>query len=159
MNKEIFFNWLGALAAGMYGSGLFPSVLLAQAALESGYGKSELAHKFNNLFGIKATPSWTGDRVTMKTREVIDGETVFVDADFRAYPSPADSLKDRNSFLKRNIRYTNAGVFKARTPEEQATALQRAGYATDPGYAAALIRIIRQNNLTRFDDLGKKKGR
>lgn len=157
MNPESFFNWIGNAAAAFYGSGLFPSVLLAQAALESGFGKSELAHQHNNLFGIKAGKDWEGETVNLPTREVIDGKDVWVDADFRKYASVSDSIKDRKNFLKKNIRYSIAGVFKAKTPEAQAVALQDAGYATDPTYAKTIIALIRKHNLTRFDVIGKKK--
>ena len=133
------------------GTGLFPSVFMAQAILESGNGNSSLATKGNNFFGIKADKSWTGPIVTMKTREVINGKEVYVDAPFRAYKNPTDSFLDRVNFLTSMSRYRNAGVFIAPTPEAQAKALQKAGYATDPVYADLLIKLINQNDLKKYD--------
>lgn len=138
-------------------SGLFPSVAIAQAALETGFGKSELSAKYNNYFGIKNSPGWKGKVVNMKTGEVLNGKNVTVTAGFRVYDSFADSIADRNNFLKVNPRYTNAGVFSAETPEAQAKALLKAGYATDPEYANKLIKLINQYNLKEVDGEAKKK--
>ena len=158
MKQIDFLLRVGKLASNVFGTGLFPSVLLAQAALESGWGQSILANKFNNLFGIKADKSWKGETVILPTREVLNGKTVTIEQPFRVYSNASDSFSDRNKFLKKNPRYTKAGVFEAKTPESQAIALQTAGYATDPGYAAAIIKIINTYDLKRFDVEGKKKG-
>ena len=157
MKQVNFLLRVGKFASNVFGSGLFPSVLLAQAALESGWGESILAKKFNNLFGIKSDKSWKGESVILPTREVINGTSIIVDQPFRVYSDPSDSFSDRNKFLQKNPRYTKAGVFTAKTPEAQAIALQNAGYATDPGYAAAIIKIINTYDLKRFDIEGKKK--
>lgn len=134
------------------GTGLFPSVAMAQAILESGDGHSTLSRPPHyNFFGIKADKSWTGKTVTKRTREVINGKDVYVDAPFRSYNSPEDSFRDRTKFLVQNKRYTTHGVFSALTPEGQANSLQSAGYATDPKYAQLLIQIINQNNLKKYD--------
>lgn len=136
------------------GTRIFPSVKLAQMALESNWGKSIIS---NNAFGIKAAgvigPYWKGDTVSAKTGEYIKGAYVTTGADFRAYKSVADSIKDHTYFLKTNNRY--AKVFQAQTPQAQALELQNAGYATDPGYANKLISLINQYNLTDLDS--KKK--
>ena len=132
--------------------GLFPSLTLAQAAQESGWGlTSGLATKGNAAFGIKADKSWTGKVYTAKTREVYNGKSVTITDGFRAYDSLGDSIIDRANFLKANSRYTNAGVFSATSPEEQARAFQKAGYATDPNYASSLINLMNGSNLQRFD--------
>lgn len=137
------------------GSGLFPSVKLAQAALESGWGKYTAG---NNMFGIKASgdhsPYWHGDYVSSRTSEYVNGAYTGITGKFRKYATIGDSIKDHTYFLEQNKRYANAGVFSAQTPEEQARALQRAGYATDPSYAGKLISIINQYNLREYD---KKK--
>lgn len=137
------------------GTGLFPSVKLAQAALESGWGRSMPG---NNMFGIKASgaksPYWNGDTVTSGTSEYQGGSYVPTTSRFRKYPTVGDSIRDHTWFLQKNGRYAAAGVFTASTPEEQARALQRAGYATDPQYASKLIRIIDTYGLRRYD---KKK--
>lgn len=121
------------------GKNLFPSVMLAQNILESNNGKSQLATKHNNFFGIKASNGWSGGIAQFLTTEYINGVAKKVTAAFRSYPTMLDGFKDRIRFLQVNPRYTKAGVFEANTPEEQAKALQRAGYATDPQYAKKLI--------------------
>ena len=132
--------------------GLFPSLTFAQAAQESGWGlTSGLATKGNAAFGIKADKSWTGKVYTAKTREVYNGKSVTITDGFRAYDNLEESIIDRANFLKANSRYTNAGVFSASSPEEQARAFQKAGYATDPGYASSLISLMNGSNLQRFD--------
>lgn len=130
---------------------LFPSVLLAQAVLESGNGNSQLARSANNHFGIKKGAGWTGDIAEFNTREFQGGQWVSVKAPFRKYATVTDSFRDRNQFLARNPRYRKAGVFTAPDPESQARALQRAGYATDPEYADKLITLISRNGLKAFD--------
>lgn len=135
---------------------LFPSVMLAQAILESGDGNSSLSKEARNFFGIKADSLWLtigGPYVVKSTTEYINGVAVKIDAKFRKYESAVASFRDRNDFLMKNKRYTNAGVFKASTPEAQAQALQNAGYATDPNYANLLIGLINKNNLKQFDTL------
>lgn len=158
MNPAQFIKWIGQKAANAYGSGLFPSVLIAQAALESGWGKSVLANTHNNLFGIKADGSWKGQVAVMPTREVVKGQSVTISAKFRKYHDPKDSISDRNAFLKKHSRYKKAGVFSAETPQIQAEKLQKAGYATDPNYASAIIKLIQEYDLEQFDLMGKKKG-
>ena len=136
------------------GTTLFPSVMIAQAALESAWGTSSLSASFNNLFGIKADPSWKGRSVTMPTREYLNGKYVTIDDAFRAYDDPADSVRDRVKFLQDNPRYRQ--VFEAKTPSEQAQALQAAGYATDPQYASKIIATIKANDFRQWD-LKKKQ--
>ena len=139
------------------GTGLFPSLFMAQAILESGNGESTLAKKYNNHFGIKASRTWNGKVIDMKTREVYNGRDVYIKDGFRWYNKPEDSFKDRVKFLKNNPRYTKYGVFSAKTPEEQAEALQRAGYATSENYASTLKWIINKYNLKELDKIMLKK--
>ena len=132
--------------------GLFPSLTIAQSAQESGWGlTSGLATKGNAAFGIKADKSWTGKVYNGKTFEYGANGKYNTTAGFRAYNSIDESIIDRANFLKKNSRYTKAGVFSASTPAEQARALQKAGYATDPNYASTLNKIISSAKLTRFD--------
>jgi flagellum-specific peptidoglycan hydrolase FlgJ len=138
------------------GTGLFPSLMMAQAILESSDikgvpGNSTLSRIYNNHFGIKADKSWTGKKVSLITREVFDEKTVMIGDYFRVYDDAAQSFKDRIQFLKRNQRYTKAGVFSAKTPEEQADALKTAGYATDPNYASVLKSLINNLKLHELD--------
>lgn len=138
------------------GTGLFPSVMMAQAILESSDkhgvpGNSTLARIHNNHFGIKADKAWLGPKVNLKTREVFDGKEVVIGDYFRVYEDVTQSFRDRVTFLQRNKRYEKAGVFSAKTPGEQAEALLRAGYATDPNYAIILKSLIRKLNLEELD--------
>jgi len=143
------------------GMGLFPSVLMAQAILESSdkngaAGEGFLAKYYNNHFGVKADSSWQGKKVKVMTREVISGKEVTLPDFFRVYEKAEQSFKDRNQFLVSNSRYKKAGVFDAPTPEAQAEALQRAGYATDPNYAAKVKGLIQSLNLKALDEAAKK---
>lgn len=160
--NDFISKYKDAIIESIKGTGLFPSVLMAQAILESSDkygnpGESRLSKYYNNFFGVKADPSWQGKKVNMTTGEVYDGKHVTVGANFRVYNDPLHSFKDRNEFLLKNSRYQQAGVFKAKTPEEQADALQSAGYATDPNYAYKLKSLIRLLNLKQLDELAKKK--
>ncbi len=116
-----------------------------QAILESGLasnrGPSGLARRANNLFGIKGTGN--AGSITMPTREVVGGRDVMMNEPFAAYLTPEDSLLAHQALMQRP-RYVNAGVGSARTFEEAAQAVARAGYATDPNYAQALIRVRQQ---------------
>jgi flagellum-specific peptidoglycan hydrolase FlgJ len=154
--KDFISTYENAVIEACGGSTIFPSVKMAQAALETGWGKSV---KGNNMFGIKGlgkkSPYWTGKVVNTSTREVINGQSGQYNLDFRAYETVSDSIRDHTYFLQQNSRYANAGVFTAKTPEEQCKALQNAGYATDPNYAQSLISIITKYNLKRLDE--KKK--
>lgn len=136
------------------GTGISPQVLFAQAILESsgtgidgkwGVGKSLLARKYNNFFGIKASSKWKGPSVNLKTQEYYTSTPVTITDSFRVYGSFEESAKDYIKFLQENPRYTNAGVFKATTPKEQITAIKKAGYATAPNYVDLVMGIINKN--------------
>lgn len=153
--QEYIHTYSKATIKSVSGTGLFPSVKMAQAILESGDGNSRLAKFFNNHFGIKADASWKGRKAYMQTREVIGGKSVTLEAPFRAYTDAADSFRDHTLFLKKFDRY--AEVFNAPTPEMQAEELERAGYATDPNYAELLISLINTHKLKRLDAEMRKK--
>jgi flagellar protein FlgJ len=129
-------------------AGIPASFTIAQAALESSWGSRAPG---NNLFGIKADPSWKGPTVPILTHEVVNGERVKITAKFRAYPTLADSLVDHARFFLDNPRYRKC--FLEKTGEGWARAVQAAGYATDPGYADKLISIIRGRHLADYDRL------
>ncbi len=131
------------------GTGLFPSVFLAQAILESNNGNSSLSKEAKNYFGIKADTSWTGAYVLKPTWEDTTAGPVKIDAKFRAYPDILSGFQDRVKFLQKFSRYKP--VFAASSPEGQAKALLTAGYATDREYANKLISLINSNNLKQFD--------
>lgn len=152
--SEFISKYGNVIKKAVKGSGLFPSLTMAQTILESSDkngnpGNSTLAKKYNNYYGIKADKSWTGLTVSMNTNEVVNGKNTQVVANFRAYKAPIDSFKDRVLFLKKFDRYVP--VFVAHTPEDQAMALQQAGYATDPNYANKLINLIHSLNLKTLD--------
>ncbi len=139
------------------GTGLFPSLMMAQAILESSDvkgvpGNSTLARVYNNHFGIKADKNWKGKKVNLITREVFEGQSVILGDYFRVYDEPLHSFQDRVEFLKKNSRYAKAGVFTAKTPEQQAQSLKDAGYATDPQYAIILSSLIKKHNLSELDN-------
>ena len=118
--------------------------MVAQAALETGWGKSELRHADGstsfNVFGIKAGRNWQGPVVESTTTEYVNGVAQKQLERFRAYGSYAEAFRDYSSVLSANPRY--AGVLGTQDAGSFARGLQRAGYATDPMYAAKLERII-----------------
>jgi peptidoglycan hydrolase FlgJ len=126
-------------------TGIPASFMIAQAAHESGWGKREIIGKDGtpsfNVFGIKATSSWTGKVVEVPTTEYVDGKPQRVMAKFRAYDSYEASFKDYAKLIGTNDRYREV-VAKADTAEGFARGLQKAGYATDPEYASKLTRVI-----------------
>lgn len=120
-------------------------VLVAQAALETGWGRHVPQRadgaSSHNLFGIKAGAQWAGDRVAVPTLEFRDGIVHRENASFRAYDSVADSFNDYVQLLKSNPRY-RAALELADDPRHFAQALQRAGYATDPAYGQKILGIL-----------------
>lgn len=138
----------GAAQACQRKTGIPASITLAQAALESGWGSRAPG---NNLFGIKADRSWTGPTVSFATTEHLGGKNVGLTDKFRAYSSYAESMVDHAGFLLANPRY--AACFKETTGFGWASALQKAGYATDPDYAKKLQDTIRARNLAFYDQL------
>ncbi|ELV2834272.1 flagellar assembly peptidoglycan hydrolase FlgJ [Enterobacter cloacae] len=127
-------------------SRLHPHLILAQAALESGWGKREIpaadGRPSHNLFGIKATGDWRGKTTEITTTEYINGVKQKVKAAFRVYDSYEHALADYAKLLTNNPRYR--GVVQSGSPEQGARALQAGGYATDPAYAKKLITIIQK---------------
>lgn len=130
---------------------LFPSLMLAQAILESNAGKSKLSLLHHNYFGIKASTGWNGKRVLYNTTEYINSKPVKIPQYFRSYSSVEEGFADRIRFLQVNKRYTTHGVFTSKTPEEQAKAFFKAGYATDPAYPDKLNAIIHKYGLKKYD--------
>ncbi|MBJ9975453.1 flagellar assembly peptidoglycan hydrolase FlgJ [Pseudomonas sp. S75] len=127
--------------------GIDPRYLVAQAALETGWGKSVMRNpdgsSSHNLFGIKATGSWQGGEARAITSEFRNGQFVKETAAFRSYESYQDSFHDLVSLLQNNSRY-KAAVDAADNPEQFVRELQKAGYATDPNYASKISQIARQ---------------
>ncbi|MDB2408305.1 glucosaminidase domain-containing protein [Crocinitomicaceae bacterium] len=120
------------------------SITLAQGILESGSGKSELARKSNNHFGIKCGSHWSGG----KTYHDDDAKNEC----FRAYKSVLDSYNDHSKFLTSNNRYSNLFTLQIDDYRSWAKGLSKAGYATNPNYASRLISIIEDLKLYSFDE-------
>lgn len=134
-------------------SGIPHQLIIAQAALESGWGNREImtasGKPSHNLFGIKATPDWKGEATEVMTSEYINGSLRKVKASFKVYKNYAEALSDHSRFLTENPRYQK--VINNPSIENAAHALQKSGYATDPDYAKKLINIMHyvQNNLSK----------
>jgi flagellar protein FlgJ len=127
--------------------GVDPHALLAQAALETGWGKSVPCNAAGecsfNLFGIKAGAQWSGASVNVPTLEFEEGVAVRKVERFRAYESPADSFRDYAKLIGNNARYENA-VGTGDNVAAFASALQKGGYATDPNYARKLVAVANE---------------
>ncbi|MBR8409838.1 glucosaminidase domain-containing protein [Burkholderia cenocepacia] len=127
-------------------TGVPASVTVAQAALESSWGRRAPGM---NLFGIKADASWRGPVTSQITHEVVNGETISITARFRAYSDWEGSIDDHAAFLTGNPRYRPAFAFK--DGPNFARAIAKAGYATDPLYADKLIAIMSTRGLGALD--------
>ena len=131
--------------------GIRPSVLVAQAALESNWGKSQLSKESNNYFGIKGSTN----AQNYATKEFTNNKWQKVQASFRTYSSLEESIYDYANLIKNGTSW-NAdlyqGVISANHYKEAAKAIQNAGYATDPNYANKLIGIIEQYDLQELDN-------
>jgi flagellar protein FlgJ len=127
--------------------GVDPRYLVAQAALETGWGKSVMraqdGSSSHNLFGIKAGSSWNGGSARAITSEFRNGAMVKETAEFRSYDSYKDSFHDLVTLLQSNNRYQEV-VKSADNPEQFVRELQKAGYATDPDYASKISQIAKQ---------------
>jgi len=125
-------------------SGVPARLILGQAALESGWGRREIlsadGRASHNLFGIKAGAGWNGPVVNVTTTEYVDGVAQKTVQPFRAYDSYDAAFADYARLISGNPRYE--GVVQARNEIEAARNIQKAGYATDPGYADKLIRVM-----------------
>jgi flagellar protein FlgJ len=132
--------------------GIAPEALLAQAALETGWGRSVIhgsgGSNSHNLFGIKADGRWDGDQVAVTTLEYVDGIAVRRKDPFRTYASYRDSFRDYVQFLQDNPRYQEALACTA-DPAAYFSALQAAGYATDPQYANKVLRVMQSGEMQR----------
>ena len=130
--------------------GLDPSGMLAQAALETGWGQrmpmNADGSPSHNLFGIKAGDEWTGPKATADTIEVVNGVASPRRTSFRAYGSVEDSVDDFASLLRNSPRYRDV-LAAGRDVNAYAASMGRSGYATDPDYANKLNQILRGETL------------
>ena len=125
------------------------SPIIAQAILESGWGKSGLASKYHNYFGLKCGNSWKGKSVNMATKEEYKvGTLTNIRDNFRVYDSMEAGVKGYFDFINTS-RYANLKGVKS--PEEYVRHLKADGYATSSKYVDNVMRVIRDNKLTRFD--------
>ena len=142
--QERYISRYAALAVNeMYRTGVPASITLAQGILESRSGQSPLASEGNNHFGIKCHNSWSGR--TMKADDDRREEC------FRAYDSAEESFRDHSDFLRYRDRYKFLFDFQTADYKSWAYGLKQAGYATDPSYAAKLIKTVEDYDLSRFD--------
>ena len=127
-------------------TGIPARFMLGQAALETGWGRTEIrgpgGENSHNLFGIKAGADWKGRTFDIVTTEYVNGRPQKQVDTFRAYDSYADSFRDYANLLRGNARYQNV-IAQGQDAAGFAQGLQRAGYATDPAYASKLMGVIR----------------
>ena len=144
--------------------GILASVSMAQFILESGYGKTELAQKANNCFGMKATLSgndwkgstWDGKSTCVISTKEYSEETgwITIKDTFRKYSCIEDSIKDHSAYLlnaKNGDKKRYAGLKQCKKPKKAITIIKNGGYATDPNYISKIMSIIKRYNLTQYD--------
>lgn len=136
--------------------GVDPRSLLAQAALETGWGKAVISHpdggSSHNLFNIKADNRWDGDRVAKQTLEYRQGVAAKEMAQFRSYGSVEESFNDYADFISNSPRYAEA-LQQGGDAERYVEALQEAGYATDPAYAEKIKRIMGSETMAALNQV------
>lgn len=127
------------------------SAIIAQACLESAFGRSTLGYKYHNYFGMKAGSGWTGRSVNLQTKEEYSPGTLTTIRDaFRVYSNMDEGVKGYFEF----IQYPRYGNLRfAKTPEEYLTMIRADGYATSTSYVQNNMRIVDSYNLRRFDEL------
>lgn len=147
MNRQEFIERIAPGAIATYKKyGVFPSLTIAQAILESGWGESV---KGNALFGIKWYEGCGYDYQTFRTWEHIDGQDISMDDRFRKYDSWEQSIEDHGLFFVVNPRYKP--VLEAKNYIDACYQISKCGYATDPSYTQQLISIIEGYNLMNYD--------
>ena len=166
MSTKKFIQALGPIAqADAEKSGVLASVTMAQAILESGWGKSQLAQKANNLFGMKTSLSgntWKGSswdkksKYRKRTAEYGKGNRkYYITASFRKYPSVAKSINDHSAYLtgaKNGKTYRYKGLTKTTSYKKQLTIIRKGGYATSKTYVNDLCKIIKKYKLYEWDE-------
>ncbi|QER67081.1 glycoside hydrolase family 73 protein [Paucilactobacillus nenjiangensis] len=131
---------------------VYASITIAQAILESNWGKSTLAAKYYNLFGVKSDDP--NNSKVLRTQEYVNGEWITINGRFQVYASWNASIDDHALLMVNGTTYNSqqyAQVIAATSYQDAAQALQNAGYATDPTYASKLISIIQKYKLDQYD--------
>jgi len=136
--EEFYKKYYPIVKDSVKGTGLFPETVIAQMAIESGWGGSGLTTKYNNYFGIKG-----GKGVPMETEEEKGGKRVSITDKFRVYNSVEDSIKDYVRLLTTNDKYKE--VLKAKSPEEQAELIGNSPYSTSSTYGSSIKNTIKSN--------------
>ena len=154
MNKETFIQKVAEKVskyAPLYGIWVH-SPIIAQAIIESGWGKSGLASKYHNYFGLKCGSSWKGGSVNMTTKEEYKpGVVTNIRDNFRTYEDFDDGIRGYFEFINTS-RYANLKGVKS--PDEYVRRIKADGYATSSKYVDNIMKVIRDNKLTRFDGNG-----
>ena len=154
MDKEAFIQKVAEKVrkyAPLYGISVH-SPIIAQAIIESGWGKSGLASKYHNYFGLKCGSSWKGGSVNMATKEEYKVGTITnIRDNFRVFDDFDDGIRGYFEFINTS-RYKNLKGVKS--PEEYVRRLKADGYATSSKYVDNVMRVISDNKLTRFDGNG-----
>lgn len=149
MDKKEFIERVGKVVQNNFEEyKILPSIVIAQAILESGWGKYAIE---NNIFGIKAGPSWNGKAIIRNTKEWDGRRYITKESRFRAYDSIEDSILDYLNLVGKSKRYEQ--VKEAKNYRDAARKLQESGYATDPEYSNKLINIIESNRLYEYDNI------
>lgn len=145
-----FIEKLGEASQKNYSKyGILPSMTVAQAILESGWNESELSALYYNFFGMRADSTYTGEKVTLRTGEEIDGVLIRMDGDFRAYHSFEEGIEGYYQFITGYERYSN--LIWETDYKTACYKIKDDGWATAGNYAEVLIDIIESYDLTRFD--------
>ncbi|KRM90116.1 glycoside hydrolase family 73 protein [Liquorilactobacillus cacaonum] len=132
------------------------SITLAQAALESDWGQSQLATKYHNLFGVKSDATGAEN---LTTKEYVNGQWITVTASFAVYASWAESIEAHTKLFMEGTAWDKQhyrAVLEASNYKEAAQALQEKGYATDPSYATKLINLIQTYDLNKYDSISEE---
>lgn len=151
--KQTFIKQVAPEAQAMQNSyHVYASITIAQAILESQWGTSQLASQYHNLFGIKGTDP--NNSKVLTTKEYLNGRWVVTKARFKVYDNWSDSIKDHTQLMLSGTDTNKENyqpVVQARSYQQAARALQKAGYATDPNYAQKLISVIQTYKLYNYD--------
>ncbi len=150
--QQDFIEQLGSAAQKTYSQyGILPSMTVAQAILESGWGKSSLSALYYNFFGMKADSTYDGESVVLQTGEEVNGMMITVNGTFRVYHSFEEGIEGYYQFITGYQRYSN--LIGETDYKEACRKIQADGWATASNYADYLISLIESFDLTRFDVL------
>ncbi len=148
--QQTFIDNLGYAAQKNYSKyKILPSMTVAQAILESNWGKSSLSKLYYNFFGMKAGSSYSGETVTLRTGEEINGVNITVNGTFRVYHSFDEGIEGYYKFITGYSRYSN--LIGETSYVTACNKIRQDGWATDSAYSTKLISLIEKYNLTRFD--------